>query len=107
MTDWDLKLLRMVAEEASSAVGSHPRWITEDEHLRAATFRLEWERLLTPETVGALLEPIFRARLPSDERARLVALLEAGDGEQVSSVLRAVFKRYLEDRGLKLPPAAE
>jgi hypothetical protein len=104
MTDWNEELFRMVATEASEAVRSHPEWITQDTHLRAAAMRLESERLLTPDTVAALLEPIFRARIPPEEMVRLVGLLEAGEVEKVSSTLRAVFTRYMEEQRREPPP---
>ena len=103
MTDWNEELLRMVATEAREALRSHPEWITQDEHLRSAAMRLESERLLTPEMVATLLEPILRARIPPREMIRLVGLLETGDVEQVSSTLQAVFTRYVEEQRRKPP----
>jgi len=67
VTDWNDELLRLAAEEARGAVRSHPEWITQDSNLREAAMRLESERLLTPDVVGAFLESIFRARIPPEE----------------------------------------
>ena len=105
MTDRNDELLRLVTEEASTAVRSHPEWITRDKNLREAAMRLESERRLTPDVVAAFLESIFRARISPGEMARLRLLLEAGEGEHVIATLRDVFRQYIQELGFDPPPA--
>jgi hypothetical protein len=97
MTGFNDERLRMLAAELRNGLRSHPEWITQDEHLRYAATRIETERLLTPEVLRAFLVPIFRARIPPEELARLATLLDAGEVDRVTTALKAVIARYVEE----------
>jgi len=97
MEDFNDELLRMLAAELRNGLRSHPEWITQDEHLRHEATRIETERLLTPEVLRAFLVPIFRARIPPEELARLASLLDAGEVDRVTAALKLVVARYFEE----------